>query len=119
MEKESKAIRRAVIEEIDLLAHASLQAKYETDVPVANVSAELFCRFCDDLFHPKSQTFLDAFSEEEIKDLAALYGLMHLASKAIDDSEILSVADLQKRPEWRSVMNFAKELRSSFDVSGK
>ena len=119
MDKEAKAIRKAVIEELELLAQASLQVKYEPDVPVADIPAELVCRFCDDLFHPKSQTFLDAFSEEEIKELAALYGLLHFASKAIDDTEFLSVADLQKKPEWRAVMNFAKELQLRFGVSRK
>ena len=119
MDKEAKAIRKAVIEELELLARASLQAKYESDVPVAYIPAELVCRFCDDLFHPKSQTFLDAFSEEEIKDLAALYGLLRIASKAIDDAESLTVADLHKKSEWRSVMNLAKELRIRFNVSGK
>ncbi len=119
MNEKSEAIRAAVFEEIELLAHASLQTKYEKDVPIANVPAELFCGFCDDLYHPKSQTFLDAFNEEEIKDLAVLYGLLHLASQTIDESEILSVADLQKRPEWRLVMNFAKELESRYGISRK
>lgn len=114
MNEISKAIRISVIEEIKLLAHASLQTKYENDVPIANVPAELFCGFCDDLYHPKNPAFLDAFNEEEIKGLAILYGLLHLASEAIEESKMLTVADLQKRQEWRTVMSFAKELESKF-----
>jgi hypothetical protein len=65
MDEKSEAIRRAVFEEIELLAHASLQVRYEKNVPIANVPAELICGFCDDLYHPKSQVFLDAFNEDE------------------------------------------------------
>ena len=89
----------------------------ETDVQIANVPAELVCMFCDDLYHPKSQTSLDAFNEAELKDLAALYGLLHHASEAINDLETLTVVDLQKKPEWRVVMNFAKELEARFGIS--
>ena len=96
MEKGPKAIRMAVLKEIGLLAHASMQAQYERNVPMADVPAELICGFCDDLFHPKSRTFLDAFTGDEIKDLAVLYGLLHLASRKIDVSRISEVADLQK-----------------------
>ncbi len=117
MNEKAEAIRGAVFEVIELLAHASLQSKYEKDVPIANVPAELFCMFCDDLYHPKSQSFLDAFNEDETKDLAVLYGLLHHASQTIKDSEMRSVADLQKRPEWRVVMNFAKELEARFGIS--
>ncbi len=114
MDENSKAIRAAVLEHIVLLAHASQQTKYENDVPIADVPAELICGFCNDLFHPKSSTFLGAFVEDEIKDLAVLYGLLHLASEAINASPVRTVADLQKRAEWRKVMNFSKELESRF-----
>lgn len=116
MNKKSEAIRAAVFEAIKLLANASLQTNYEKECPIANVPAELFCMFCDDLYHPKSQIFLDAFNEEEMKDLAVLYGLLHHASQTIKDSEMHSVADLQKRREWRVVMNFAKELEARYGI---
>ncbi len=119
MDKKSKAIRMAVLEHIRLIARASLQAQYEIDVPIADVPAELVCGFCDDLFHPKSQTFLDAFTEDEIRDLAVLYGLLHLASGRMNKSHPLQVAELQELPEWRSVMTFAKELEANFDISGR
>lgn len=119
MDKNSKAVRMAVLEHVRLLARASAQTQYEKDVPMADIPAELVCGFCDELFHPKSQTFLDAFTEDEIKDLAVLYGLLHLASRRMDDSPPLQVADLQKLPEWRQVMTFAKELEADFDMSGR
>ena len=109
-EHETKSVRQATLEHIKLLSRASLQAQYERSVPIADVPAELICGFCDDLFHPKDSGFLDAFNEDEIKDLAVLHGLLHLASRKIDECRPLGVKDLQKLPEWRSVMMFAKEL---------
>jgi len=119
MDKISIAIRTAVVEYIRLLASASAQVQYEKDVPAADVPAEMICGFCDDLFHPKSQIFLDAFSAEEIKDLAELYGLMCVASRKMSESSPLHVTDLQKLPEWRSAMAFAKELLVTLDVPGR
>jgi hypothetical protein len=117
MDQKPQAIRQTVFEHIRLLARASLQTQYEKDVPVADIPGELVSIFCDDLFHPKSPAFRDAFTEVEIKDLAVLYGLLHFASQKINESHPLKVAELQKLPEWRSVMVFAKELEANLDIS--
>ena len=112
MKKESQALRATVFEHIRLLAHASLQSQYERGIPIADVPAELVSGFCDDLFHPKSQTFLDAFTEDEIRHLCVLYGLLYLASKQLNQSDPLKITDLHKLQEWRAVMAYAKELES-------
>ena len=104
------SIRDTVIAEIQLLASASEQLRYEREVPQANVPAELICQFCDDLFRPKSAAFTAAFTSDELKDLAHLYGLMVEASKA----QVTSVTELLKRPEWRRVMTVAKDLSARF-----
>lgn len=72
MNEKSKQYRNRVVEEIELLARPSEQMKYEHDVPIANVPAELICGFVDDLYHPKSEMFLNAFTEQELKSLAEL-----------------------------------------------
>ncbi len=117
MDSKTRAFRALVREQITLLARASLQAEYERDVAIADVPAELICRFCDDLFHPKSQIFLKAFTEDEIKRLAVLYGLLHVAAEKLGQSSPGGVAGLQKLPEWRAVMAFAKELEADLDRS--
>ena len=68
--------RKAIIAEIELLSSPSKQREYEKNVPVANVSAELICGYCDDLYHPKSKQMLSLFNTEELKGLAHLYGLL-------------------------------------------
>ncbi len=110
MNEESKQYRKRVIDEIEGLASPSDQIKYEHDVPIADVPAELICGFVDDLYHPKSKLFLNAFTEQELRSLAELYGMMCIASKAFTKHYCRSVAAIQKLPEWRSVMAFAKDL---------
>ena len=90
---------------IQLLASASEQRDYERDVPIAAVPSEL-AEAARDLFQPKSQPYLDSFSDSELRDLAHLYGLVREAAPA----QSVSVAELQKRSEWRRVMAVAKDL---------
>ncbi len=110
MNEQSKQYRQRVVEQIELLASPSDQMKYERDVPIADVPAELICGFADDLYHPKSELFLNAFTDLELRSLAELYGMICIASKAFTKQDCHCVADIQKTPEWRSVMAFAKDL---------
>jgi hypothetical protein len=110
MKEESKAYRQRVVEVIEGLANPLDQMKYEHDVPIADVPAELICGFVDDLYHPKSELFLNAFTSEELKSLAELYGRLCVASDAFAKHDRHCVAEIQKLPEWRSVMGFAKNL---------
>ena len=106
----SKKFRQQVIDHVELLSSLSEQLKYEKDVPIADVPGELICGFNDDLFHPKSEAFLNAFIEEEIRSLAELYGMICIASNAYSKMKNPSLLQLQKLPEWRAVVSFSKDL---------
>jgi hypothetical protein len=108
--KSRSEIRSSLIDTITLLARASEQLDYEREVPHAYIPAELIEIYTSDTFHPKNQDFIDAFSEPELKSLARLYGLVCSASEASVLAKVHSVSDLQKLPEWREVMRFAKDL---------
>ena len=118
MKEPSRNIRDRVVEHVALLASASDQRQYERDVPIASVPDELICGFTDDLYHPKSQAFLDAFIEEDLQSLAELYGLLCAASKEFAKAERLTLDDILKIPEWRSVMAFAKDLLVDLERNG-
>jgi len=105
------SIRKAIITEIELLSLPSKQLEYEKNVPIANVPAELICGFCDDLYHPKSEQMLSLFNEDELKDLAHLYGLLCEAAPI----EAASVSELLKHDKWRAVVTLAKELSAYYD----
>ncbi|HEX7236438.1 MAG TPA: hypothetical protein VF405_05720 [Gammaproteobacteria bacterium] len=107
--------RERVLEYLELLAQPSRQIDYETGVLLGDSHGELVRWFCDDLFRPKSQQFLDAFAENEIKDLARLYGLL-IESRRLRAS---SLADLLREPEWRRIARFANELVATIDAGGE
>jgi len=104
------SIRKAILDEIDLLAHRSKQLQYEQSVPIANVPAELVCGFCDDLYHPKNEQMLSEFTEEELKGLAHLYGVLCEAASL----NVSSVVELVKQPKWQTVVSVAKELNAHY-----
>ena len=104
-------VRQRVLEYVELLSQPSRQLDYETSVPRADSHAELVRWFCDALFRPKSRAFLDAFTENEIKELARLYGLL-IESGLLRAS---SLADLLREPEWRRIARFAREIFAKMD----
>jgi len=108
-------IRERVIDYLELLSQPSRQIDYETSVPRANSHGELVSWFSDELFQPKSQQFLDAFTENEIKDLARLYGLL-IESRRLRAS---SLVDLLREPEWRRIARFAIELVATIAPEGE
>lgn len=109
------SVRESTIEMIELLSLPSQQLAYEKNVPIADVPAELICGFCNDLYHPKSEAFIAAFSESELKSMAHLYGLLSEVAK----STVHSVSDLQKTPEWRLVVALANKMLVHFKENQK
>jgi hypothetical protein len=99
-------VRQSVLSYLDLLSQPSQQLEYEAKVPIAHIHGELVSQFCSDLYYPKSQQFLDAFTQDELKDLAHLYGLLMESGRL----RVSSVAELLKQPQWRRTVEFAKDL---------
>ena len=103
-------MRKSVIDELKLLSSARAQMEYEKSLSGAAGLAprELISVFCDDLYHPKSDKFVDAFSEDELKELAHLYGLM----SEVVPTQYVTVAEMLKSPGWRKVVDLSKQLMS-------
>ena len=106
-------IREEIINEIRILSLPSEQLAYEKSLTIAgHAPSELLCVFCDDLYNPKSEELRLSFSNDELKELAHLYGLMVEASQ--DNYPI--VTDMLKNPKWRKVIAFAKTIYSRYDT---
>jgi hypothetical protein len=114
MSAQSHKNRTAVIEQVELLARASAQIDYEKNVPNAFVVAELIEQFVTDLYHPKNPDFVEAFNEDELKELAHLFGVVREASERVQQVNVHSVTELQRLPEWRRVMSLAKRIHANF-----
>ena len=69
-------VRSAILSYLELLSAPSKQLEYEKSVPSVNVHGKLIAGFCSDLYHPKSPDFIAAFSEDELRDLGHMYGLL-------------------------------------------
>jgi hypothetical protein len=104
-------IRESIIDEIKLLSQLSEQIAYEKSfINAGHAPTELVSVFCDDLYNPKNEDLISAFSNEELKELANLYGLMVEAS----NEKYLSVSDMLKNPKWRKVIELAKRITTIF-----
>jgi hypothetical protein len=102
-------VRKNVLSYLELLSQPSQQIQYEAKVPIANIQGDLVSQFCDDIYRPKNPFFLDAFTEDELKDLARLYGLL-MESGSL---RVSSVTQLLKQPHWRRTVAFAKDLAAT------
>ena len=103
--------RDSVLSAVQLLASASAQSNYERGVPLASVPAEL-AEAAGDLYQPRRREYVEAFTDDELRDLAHLYGLVREAAPG----QVASVAELQKQPGWRRVMAVAKDLAARLAV---
>ena len=110
MEKNSS--RAAIIRELQLLSLPSRQQEYQASLiaGAGHAPTELIESFCTDLFSPKAPEFLSDFSEEEVKALAHLYGLIIEAGK----NHYVTVEDMLRDSAWRKVISLAKELYVDF-----
>lgn len=91
-----------------MLSEPSEQLQYEKSLTdVGHAPTELVSVFCDDLYDPKSEAFFKAFTRDEHKDLAHLYGLLVEAA----ESQHSSVSEMLKDPKWRRVVEVAQQLR--------
>ena len=59
-----RRIRENILDSLDLWASKEKQLDYQKSVPIADVSAELFCSW-DDFYKPYNADFIKAFNEQE------------------------------------------------------
>jgi hypothetical protein len=107
------SVRDAVLSELELLASLELQAKYERDVPVADVPAELVCGWFDDLDMPASASSVFAG-----KDLESVRAFSDSFEKVLKDLQGLSLAELHANPRWLEIVENARSLLQQLRVAG-
>ena len=79
-EKLSKTIRKNIFELLELWSSKDEQLEYQKNVPIAQVSAELFCQW-DDFYHPETEPHKLAFSNIETEIIKKFYAKLDLVSK--------------------------------------
>ena len=103
---------------LDTLGSSAELLEYERNVPIAYIPHEVACQYFDDFYHPKASGFLEAFSEEEIKQIGVLSGYLHIALQAVNLQGHPTMEEVLKIPEWRSMMMRASILREALNKEG-
>ncbi|MCL6273178.1 hypothetical protein M3P19_04110 [Muricauda sp. 2012CJ35-5] len=95
-------IRQNVMNILDLWSSKEEQLKYQKNVPIAQVSAELFCQWADDFYHPESTQFKMAFDEKERELLSDFDKTLNdISDKTTNDLPYFD--DFVKTKEWKVV----------------
>lgn len=104
----TKRVRQNLLDVLDLWASKESQLEYQRNVPIAQVSAELFCQWADDFYHPDSTHFKMAFDERE-KGLLAEFDkvLNDISDKAPTD--LPYITEFVKTNEWLVINQAAVE----------
>lgn len=98
-------LRDAVISHLELLASLELQTRYERDVKIADVPAELVCIWFDDLDLPASASKL--FVGDDLESVRAFSDFFESAMKELAN---LTLSDLHSRALWLKVVERARQL---------
>src|SRR5262245_39760742 len=104
-------VRRHIIELVRLIASKEQQLAYERDVPIADVPSELVCMWVDDLYHPDSDLFFEAFNSRERDRLAKFHTFFDARVHQLPDS----LPEMQKNPAWIEVMREAQRVLDDLD----
>ena len=103
-----QTIRASIREHLSLLGDLERQRKYERDVPIADVPAELFCVWFDDIYHSESPAHRGAFTLRELRALEEFSAHFDRVHSSLGD--VHGVADLHARVEWTQLSVAAAKL---------
>ncbi len=108
--------RNNVFGVIDLWASEKSQLDYQKDVPIAQVSSELFCQW-EDFYYPDSNDFKQAFDKIELETLAEFdKALNDTADKTPDNPP--SIEEFIKTQEWIDMNKKAIEIKNKLNTVG-
>jgi len=98
----AKRIRQNVLNVLDLWSSKEEQLEYQKNVPIAQVSAELFCQWADDSYHPDSRQFKMAFNEKEREVLTYFDKTLNFISEKTPNN-LPDIVEFVKTNEWQIV----------------
>ena len=90
--------RKQIIESLELLASRDEQLAYQDTVPIADVSAELFCAW-DDVFSPRYD-LSGIFSADEQTALLAFHDVFQRVCRLLPHSPLPPIREFVHSPHW-------------------
>ena len=110
---ERREIRALIEGLLCQLSDAEEQLRYEQNVPIASVPAELVCMWFEDHFHPEKDWFKDCFSPQERDTLLAFHRFYEGKLRFLPDTE--RVTELHQSSHWKEVMDRAGAVLRSIE----
>jgi len=108
--------RNNVFGVIDLWASKENQLDYQKNVPIAQVSAELFCQW-EDFYFPDSDDFKQSFSKEELELLSEFdAALNNTVDKTPQNLPVIE--EFIKTEEWKKMNEKAIEIKKKINTVG-
>ena len=107
--EERVAIRSTVLEILELISSKEKQIKYQNEVPIAQVPAELFCLWTDIyLFEEDPATYEAIFSPSELKILNEFDAFLPSIS-VVTPEELPSLEEFSETDEWKRLSGAAAD----------
>ncbi len=95
-------IRLGLNEILKLWASVDEQIEYQINVPIADVSAELFCKWCDDYYNEGDPIMMKEFNKMELKLLKEFDEVICRVAN-ITPEELPDINEFIKTNEWKRV----------------
>jgi hypothetical protein len=107
-------LRAVLVEALLYIASSEKARGYQRNVPIADVPAELFCRW-DDEYHPDDPILPEAFTEDELKALASFHSQFEKVSNATPDI-LPPLEELFALPEFQNLQRRAAQTLAALGV---
>lgn len=114
-------LRNNILGVLELWTSKNKQLEYQDNVPIANVSVELFCQW-DDFYYPDSVHFKLAFDDKERESLDNFNKVLnHISDKTTENLPYIS--DFVKTNDWllinQAAIDTTKKLKNSYQINQK
>ncbi|WP_319480993.1 hypothetical protein [uncultured Draconibacterium sp.] len=108
--------RNNVFGVIDLWASKESQLEYQRNVPIAQVSDELFCQW-EDYYFPASDDFIQIFNPTELKLLSEFDETLN-AIADITPKNLPLIDEFIETEEWKTMNKKAIEIKKKLNTVG-
>lgn len=111
-------LRRGIIETLQLISSREEQLNYQRNVPIAYVSAELFCLW-DGYYNEDSageEWFRNVFSNEQLEAMKQFNQIFNDVLTSLPE-ELPSIEELILTPQWGKLSTAATLALRAFDFT--
>jgi hypothetical protein len=108
-------IRESLLNTLSFLASEAQQREFAAEVFYASYQDEFACWWFD-TFYPDEPSALAMFNSRQLSALTAFSQVFDRNLETIGD-EVLTIDQLQSKPEWQAVVASAKETCANFNCA--